>query len=135
MEIKANELRIGNYLDFILPNSAVVVDQFYNDGYGDDIDDWFIDHHNIDNDEPCTNATRSIDDFSPIPLTEEWLLKFGLLKTKNISFLLGCYELVYSKGFDCWNVILKSGIAAKLKYVHQLQNLFFCLCGKELKYD
>ncbi|MCK5605284.1 hypothetical protein KAR91_25555 [Candidatus Pacearchaeota archaeon] len=69
--------------------------------------------------------------YKPILLTEEWLIKFGLLKTKERSYLLGCYELV--KYEDVFRVLLsKNGILTSLKYVHQLQNLYFALTGNEL---
>lgn len=74
-----------------------------------------------------------IDTISPIPLTLEWLLKFGLeehdgwdgqmyfVSPENSQFQiyesLQCYEYDYTE----------------LEYVHQLQNLYFILTGEELK--
>lgn len=73
----------------------------------------------------------------PVPLTEEWLLKFGARKinhiygytfwtfhnTKQNNCLIDIYENrteVNSRGvFHC-------------EYVHQLQNLYFALTGEEL---
>jgi hypothetical protein len=69
----------------------------------------------------------------PIPLTEEWLLKFG-------------FE---SDEIEWWNGILSIGICKEglrylptekinfrvgivLQYVHQLQNLYFALTNEEL---
>lgn len=71
--------------------------------------------------------------FEPIPLTEEWFNNYGLLKTNGISFLLGCYEIIRSKDDMYWCVILKGGVIARLKYIHQLQNLYYALTGEELK--
>lgn len=78
----------------------------------------------------------------PIPLTEEWLLKFGFsyleYKTGLIGSRCGSSDIVlmcpefmgewqkyYCWGFDKYKFV-------ELKYVHQLQNLYFVLCGKEL---
>jgi len=70
-----------------------------------------------------------------IPLTEEWLLKFGFTyrhggylhnhKT-NYFTLTGDLpdDLDYYGG--------SGGIGANIKYVHQLQNLYFCITGEEL---
>lgn len=65
---------------------------------------------------------------SGIPLTEEWLKKFNLERTDDSE--------AWSKGsfrvFPDWNgkqVIYNSTC---LEYVHQLQNLYFALTGKEL---
>jgi hypothetical protein len=79
----------------------------------------------------------------PIPLTEEWLLKFGFEKVNNeltniaplnlpctfnlpntpFSFCQGKLILTTSTGDFCVNT----------EYVHQLQNLYFTLTGEELK--
>lgn len=82
----------------------------------------------------------SIKHIKPIPLTEEWLVSFGFRRKEKIV-----NEDVYVKGslgiFPDYNIVVyyvetcKDGshtIPITLKYVHQLQNLFFCLCGEEL---
>lgn len=62
----------------------------------------------------------------PIPITEEWLLKFGFTKPKDSEgYLLN--GLVFYDGF------LSSNQKEKLKYVHQLQNLYHALTGSELQ--
>jgi hypothetical protein len=76
----------------------------------------------------------------PIPLTEEWLVKFGFdhNPTNPIYMKLPIY-----RGFSWISVSLKDNLgeiafdrycAAQppLKHVHQLQNLFFALTGQEL---
>jgi hypothetical protein len=81
----------------------------------------------------------------PIPLTEEWLLKFGFKKPLDWH----CFKLTLNNSDDerfksslqvgfagCGYVqVCRSGInayAVKCKYVHQLQNLYFALTGEEL---
>lgn len=80
----------------------------------------------------------------PIPLTDKWLIKFG--------FLNGGYDLLfwYLKDFElAGNDFLNEGEDEPeyafnyyidnthkqilIKYVHQLQNLFFVLSGEELE--
>jgi hypothetical protein len=66
-------------------------------------------------------------DCKPILLTEEWLLKFGYTKEGSNFWNLGHIVWEYADGvFICD----KNGIT--LKYVHQLQNLYFALTGREL---
>lgn len=93
--------------------------------------------------------------FKPIPLTEEWLLKFGFEKwtwcddCAFISLFFG--DSLHCRYYDdVWHIkrmkvgrddrgvygktegkyILPKG---KIKYVHQLQNLYFALTGQELE--
>ncbi len=69
-----------------------------------------------------------------IPLTEEWLLKFGFDKKGNkgkLNVILSG-NFGYKNGktyFNSW-VILES----QPKYVNQLQNLYFALTGEELTF-
>ncbi len=73
-----------------------------------------------------------------IPLTEEWLIKFGFEKTnvdiffkhigeKALSIYLESNNLTTLLSFDFQETPLR-----RVKYVHQLQNLYFALTGEEL---
>ena len=67
------------------------------------------------------------ENYKGIPLTEEWLLKFGF--DKDI-FTCG-YKADIVKGIlylDYGEIEL-----TEVKHVHQLQNLYFALTGEELK--
>ena len=74
--------------------------------------------------------------FKPIPLTEDWLLKFGFelkgfYRLKVTSFL----ELCWKPHDNALNLQTeKNGFTedSKCKYVHELQNLYFALTGREL---
>jgi hypothetical protein len=83
-----------------------------------------------------------IDYVEPIPLTEEWLLKFGFYETTKEHYVSGLYTLNKPDGFYinketmCYCDIDYEGTTndrIKIQYVHQLQNLYFALTGKELK--
>ena len=68
---------------------------------------------------------------SPIPLTEEWLLKFGF-KVYNEH---GWYEINNYHQINLIGDYLVNGvqcISNKINYVHQLQNLYFATTGNEL---
>lgn len=78
---------------------------------------------------------ETFSDFEPIPLTEEWLLKFGFEKTyighdeKYPFFEKG---LIIIDACD-FTIETASGLVIEIKYVHSLQNLYFALTGEELK--
>ena len=84
-------------------------------------------------------------DVYPIPLTEEWLIKFGFKKENNtiysISDKLSSSEVgkwyFFKNENNSFTPHIKrenkfSWIGKEIKYVHQLQNLYFALTGEEL---
>lgn len=80
-----------------------------------------------------------IKQFEGIPLTEEWLIKFGFTKTVELSYASGSeVEFnVFKKGDLTYNSLQKAwwlrGIMNHYpEYVHQLQNLVYALTGTEL---
>lgn len=69
----------------------------------------------------------------PIPLTEEWLLKFGF-NWKNHGLRKG--NLVIRLCGNVWSIFLSNEtnpFDIEIKSVHQLQNLYFALTNQELK--
>jgi len=72
------------------------------------------------------------DEIEPIPLTEEWLVKFGF-EIKQGRFgneyfgKINLYTASDKKIVFCYDDCLKG-----INYVHQLQNLYFALIGEEL---
>lgn len=128
--IKANELRIGNLV--------VKSDQIHSDSpqYGQ-ITTVYVDKANVDYHYPLTW-------YKPIPLTEEWLLKFGFEKYDEIYWFLPnypSYEICPNEPLQLflpcettdeseYYVVKDSN--CKIQYVHQLQNLYFALTGEEL---
>jgi hypothetical protein len=144
--MKASELRIGNFVqDFDCEPHYFAIESIYKNEKGD---------------YRCSYRNNSIDatveDTSPIPLTEDWLLKFGFLP-KNFGLKLpqGWYELKYLSNqhdemITTWVSVLininsfscvicdeypdEIGANTKqsIRYIHQLQNLYFALTGEEL---
>lgn len=104
--IKANELRIGNLL--------------FNDGVVVTIDARSI--FDIWDDKGLNN-------YSPIPLTEEWLMRFGFEENEE------GYWVIVGQFYDMRKILktsLYQGDLQSTKYVHQLQNLYFAITGEEL---
>jgi hypothetical protein len=77
---------------------------------------------------------RLIKDFEPIPLTEEWLVKFRFVKEIDDLYLdLSSSFLIWFNDDEFLHY--KSNqleTICSIKYVHQLQNLYFALTGEEL---
>jgi hypothetical protein len=69
--------------------------------------------------------------FEPIPLTKEWLLELGF-EYNGVIYEIDEYLVRFTSQFIVayW---IDSGFMTKIKYVHQLQNLYFALTGQELK--
>lgn len=78
-------------------------------------------------------SIRDSEKFSPIPLTEGWLAKFYFYKYRNPNntdsylFHFRGFVLIKDK-----HIRLRNGVSKKIKYVHQLQNLYFALEMEEL---
>jgi len=117
--MKSTELRIGNlvYPFKDTPKKAL--------GVGANILVAFTDSQFLD----C-----EIHQIEPIPLTEEWLLKFGFQKG-GFDYLKNNLEISKLNNgiFDAYCTDLESFVfISEIKYVHQLQNLYFALTGDEL---
>ena len=72
-----------------------------------------------------------------IPLTEEWLLRFGFVK-KLSNYELENFRFHVNKPSNYDGFLFCEGysvITDKIHFVHQLQNLYFALTNKELNYE
>ena len=120
--IRPQELRIGNYISD-LDGKIIKVEELT-------ICASYITKKRINN--------LPFDYYKPIPLTEEILLKLGFKQNEqfktNFKFYLKEDEIdinIYNGKNNSW---LNDRYIINLKYVHQLQNLFFSLCGEELTF-
>jgi len=117
--MKANELRIGNIIKYI--DKPIICD--INTIYAV---------------SKCVEPTIL---YSPIPITDEWLLKLCFENTDKLGLFWDLKMPNFESILQVWCVnkkisICRNGIAAyhsDCNYVHQLQNLYFALTGKELK--
>jgi hypothetical protein len=121
--MKANELRIGNYVQL--------------EGLKKPIQVSIID----------TTETSTKTKAKPIPVTEEWLLKFDMVLTDGFSNSRKLYLNNYENDISKITYSHKEGLLRlsngdtkgtllipHIKYVHQLQNLYFALTGEELTF-
>lgn len=131
--MKATELRIGNLVNGVLTQKPYIIDA------------WALREMESGNYQNSQDTETKV--FEPIPLTEEWLLKFGF--SKQDYKMSGCY--IYKLGtIIIMNSFLDNGrkdmgitvegispptwSLADLYFVHQLQNLYFALIGEELTF-
>ena len=144
--MKANELRIGNLL---IANNLLYRKEGENKiacVVGIDSEKEYkelkssITIYHID-DEFKDTYGQWIKHLEPIPLTEEWLIKFGFEKKENSLFtkkLEYIYNsLKYCEDYKIWIYYNDDNDAAcnsiaDLNFVHELQNLYFALTKKEL---
>ena len=120
--IQAQELRIGNLVECFSIREVCVIKEHkikvrHEISKGHFILEW------------CPIKSLEL---NPIPLTEEWLSKFGFKKIgsfyriKDSRFV---EVLIHDDGIDVCN---HSIYLLHIKYVHQLQNLYFALTGEKL---
>lgn len=69
----------------------------------------------------------------PIPITEEWLLKFGYKKVNTLYDITEVFEKKLSYTIYFRNGVLSFSFGTmEIKYINQLQNIFYFLTGEEL---
>ena len=77
-----------------------------------------------------------LDDYEPIPLTEEWLEKFGFESDSyQDMYVLGWLKINCDKTKGKPELWIENitGKVVYIEHVHQLQNLYFALTGQELE--
>ena len=87
-----------------------------------------------------------LEKIEPITITEEWLIKLGFERKNNYpneilairdERYLGCWLGISKSLFENWTFYKGSWIDNKvniveIKHIHQLQNIYFDISGKEL---
>lgn len=118
-KIKYNELRIGNWVMWNGPNSqekalvcAISMEEIY---------------------FSCGDSGL-IENIEGIPITEEWLLKHGHNKDTNELIYIDRFKLIWNDTYKFWYILdyESLGYITKVEYIHEWQNAFFALNGKEL---
>ena len=139
----ARELRIGNW----------ALHKYQNFGA-----EGFYFAENVISSDDIKGCEEFLEAYKPIPLTEEWLIKFEMIRMPKVDELEWLNSSFNERGYtfakhkyycsEYFVSIDKDGIdfeifssddgmesrehLSKLEYVHQLQNLYFALTQKEL---
>ncbi len=119
--MESKELRIGNWIQL------------------ENYDKYQVEPHHFQLNED--GYSEVLDISKSIPLTEEWLDKFGFEKTEDPEDLY--YTIIFDEIAN-YKFIVNRKLAfglftfrhpefiTQIQYVHQLQNLYFALTGEEL---
>jgi len=147
--MKAEELRIGNFVtseyypDF--DKNGIRVESINEDGINLRVED---DGHIAELADHFIEPDMTLDKLRPIPLNEDWLLKFGFRKRKacgnywfekKIKGILFLTNDINPKIGFAYSIKLEHVFihdmngAARFKHVHLLQNIVFALTGTELE--
>jgi hypothetical protein len=154
--MKSSEFRIGNLVEYNLSSGAFDDDTELNPLKIITIgaEDCF---HNYVRLSDGFNNSYDFDEIKPIHLTDEWMIKFGFIaedkrpsKDHGQYFSKPIYDYKYSFAYahfrNDWGFYHSYTdapneednnkydlISCDIKYVHQLQNLYFALTGEELE--
>ena len=124
----ANDLRIGNWVhdgsNFPMQVVGIFEDVVYLNFEGNEGDVW-----------EC-----GLEGPKPFELTEEWLEKFGFEKNMKSTWIIQIFQENFLEiGFGSYPTFEFGNYFSerwndpmKIDYVHQLQNLYFALSGREL---
>lgn len=124
--INAKELRIGNLIEYRIS------DRF------DKRKEWReVSEIDADDIHWLSKVMPEDEDFRPIPLTEEWLLKLGFKKERERYFNTFIVLRFINNKVDVFNLGVSHDeeyleFLNSINYVHQLQNLHFALTQREL---
>lgn len=121
--INANELRLGNFIKNTFSTDEYKIVERVEEFSIDTNDDMYL----------------NVDHIDPIPITKEWLLRFGFEKdadqhrisyyTYGVDFIFDRIEYKDGK----WILLtIELQCNENIQYIHQLQNLYFALTGNEL---
>ena len=116
MELSATELRIGN---------LVGIASSLNFSIGKVT---LISNNRILLENKISNKNHK---FIPVELTEELLLRLGFEKDNELNFVKFSFKVHFWSRYNSYMYGWIGG-NIELKYVHQLQNLYFALTGEEL---
>ena len=123
--MKSTELRVGNFVS--VDGKTLPVTQIFEKGLN------------------CGNVGALYELVKPIPLTEEWLKRFGFESQHAGHYYNNINEefYVFCNGTDCGiafqeiehgvdDIDYERVLSITIDRVHQLQNLYFALTGEEL---
>jgi len=120
MALSAKDLRIGNLVKAVHKKSDI-------------LNSYIV----IEGKHICDLENGKCDfDFYGIPITEERLLKFGFKHVSENYYyknLVLKFKFFKNGRFDIYIFNNVTGLSKKIKYIHQLQNLYFALTQTELE--
>ena len=114
--MKIIEVRVGNLIEYNNNGCPVYICGIYNE---------YIYYNHL----RCCSPANTM---NPIKITEKWLFKFGfeLSEQSDDVFEIGNFQILRMLGntFE----LFSHDSPVEIKFVHQVQNLYFALTGSEL---
>ncbi len=124
--LKATEFRIGNLVNYLIIDELDKRKQWY-------------EVSEIDHDDLYVLGIKDEmnQDYQPIQITEKWLLNFGFLIVETNKCVEAFrenfrYSIQQVNNSEQWFWCDGKNVITNLKYIHQLQNLYFAITGEEL---
>jgi hypothetical protein len=124
--MKAEGLRLGNYVYYDVVNEV-----------GDDsLEFGELTYHALG--ILLHGLDQSKEKINPIEINEYWLEKFGFIQPDPHYLIwfkegFGPFRILFDVYFKHWQIGYNGGrVFKRVKYVHDLQNLYFDLTGQEL---
>ena len=117
----APELRVGNIVEY--KSKALFVESINKDGINlIGSDDFFI------------YPVYEFGELHPIKISKQWLLSFGFRGYDGHYFQINDIIEIYMDRFtfEMWIGVNSNFSIHHVKYIHELQNLYYALTGKEL---
>lgn len=122
--MQASDLRIGNFIRYRDKSSFLSVSNL---GH----------FFETINQNALPYGSDDINDYNPIPLTEEILLNCEFRKSRfgatPCQFMHSIYKIGIDKVDDCFIISWGNDPINEIKYLHKLQNLVYELTGQELE--
>lgn len=155
------ELRVGNWVRTCAPNMRIMIPSLDAQVEGIDFNGALIFRYELESTVAqkvramVLSLPRAIESFlmEPqhvvgIPLDKDWLERFGF-RVREHSARIGSRKggngllltVPYDGALEGWRWLMDDGgdipaiFDIRVKFVHQLQNLFFAITGQELTYD
>ena len=123
--INANELRIGNLVFF--NDQFIPIYEVKNNSVS-----FYL---GLDHKERIRYQSIYLKGIEAIPITDEWLLNFGFENMEKfpLRYVQRIKPDSLSEFEPC--IVIGDLWLTGIRYVHQLQNLYFALTGEEINYN
>ena len=134
-KLQSKDLRIGNWVECEVLDGEIMVN-----GYEPIVQIKTIEYDWVSKEYFALNTNSDyiyLDLYKPIPLTEDWLLRFGFEKNEYhkhifIKITNNNFKLKVFLTENIRLIIVGTGREIYINNVHSLQNLYHSLTGKEL---
>lgn len=131
MELKAEDLRINNYVHFLGKEKQVLGISKRNYNMGTETAGYYVEFK----DHIPVNFIH----IKPIQLNEEWLERFNAIKmhANYLGYKYSRFKLIWKESYKYWYVMdwVDETYMTKIEFVHDFQNFIKTMDNEELTID